>query len=592
MPKQARKSVLNGMAVVCLLFVLLIQQNTAAAQYDFYICPDSSSAYLTEEAIRSMPLQAINYAKNEIYARLGRRFNSPELQGYFDSQSWYNGTISPSDFNEGSLNTIERYNAELLRTVEFSMNPNGYPLDVPGYSYEPVYEFANRAQELQVVDSEAAVNTGESGSEAEDAYPSGRWVTNGNSGSVEVQFSADTVYYYQYDFSDTEHKTPIDTWEASIGFVTKNGEEYTVIVNGANGDYMFQTNPDDHEEMWRISLPDNTYSGSDSIRRKAASAAVPASNQTSSDMAAFLESLRAGISGYTWQTVNGSTLSVPRAVAITDLNQDGAKDVVAVHTENYSAYVDLYVNENGNYQKVLSDTLSGQVGGGVFSLVFLSFDPNARVQIYTVSAADVTSYFLSWYSFDGNRNLNLINKVGHFHDDFTGEDWYSMGDSQSISSEQYYQYLNSSWNSREEVLIYDNYGGRLERELGSLPEMSAVALDQAKSGLSMGSSPDSAGNTADAEEGAASFDQILHALEVAYADVGFVSMDDSISNGEYYGTIRRNAPDGTHSSAVFHIFVNAETLEVSEGNAMRQGVETFILDLDNPPHRVSRIITN
>ena len=89
-----------------------------------------------------MPLQVINYAKNEIYARRGRRFKSGELQAWFDSQAWYNGTVSPEAFHESSLSPVERANAELLSSVEHSLNPNGYVLDVPGYSFDPVYRYA------------------------------------------------------------------------------------------------------------------------------------------------------------------------------------------------------------------------------------------------------------------------------------------------------------------------------------------------------------------------------------------------------------------------------------------------------------------
>ncbi|MFR9148557.1 MAG: YARHG domain-containing protein [Hungatella sp.] len=33
--------------------------------------------------------EALRFAKNEIYARHGRRFHDSELQGYFDQLSWY-----------------------------------------------------------------------------------------------------------------------------------------------------------------------------------------------------------------------------------------------------------------------------------------------------------------------------------------------------------------------------------------------------------------------------------------------------------------------------------------------------------------------
>ncbi len=94
-----------------------------------YILPTSSDVYLTEDDIKDLTLQEINYAKNEIYARHGRKFKSKELKQYFNSKSWYNGTIKGSDFDENSLSEVERANVKLLKDREFDMDPNGYQLD-------------------------------------------------------------------------------------------------------------------------------------------------------------------------------------------------------------------------------------------------------------------------------------------------------------------------------------------------------------------------------------------------------------------------------------------------------------------------------
>ena len=75
-----------------------------------YILPESSSRYLTDADISGLTLQQINYAKNEIYARHGRKFQSAELQNYFNSKSWYSGTIEAADFDESVLNDFEKNN--------------------------------------------------------------------------------------------------------------------------------------------------------------------------------------------------------------------------------------------------------------------------------------------------------------------------------------------------------------------------------------------------------------------------------------------------------------------------------------------------
>lgn len=94
-----------------------------------YILPASDTVKLTKSDIEDLTLQELNYAKNEIYARHGRKFDSKELREYFESKSWYNGTIDPADFKDNMLSQIERDNVKLIKDLEFSINPNGYQLD-------------------------------------------------------------------------------------------------------------------------------------------------------------------------------------------------------------------------------------------------------------------------------------------------------------------------------------------------------------------------------------------------------------------------------------------------------------------------------
>lgn len=100
---------------------------------DSYIIEESNQRYLTDADVKDLSLREINYAKNEIYARHGRKFQSPELQNYFNSKTWYEGKYEPSDFDQhysGTvLNDYEKKNADFLREVEFGMDPAGYLLD-------------------------------------------------------------------------------------------------------------------------------------------------------------------------------------------------------------------------------------------------------------------------------------------------------------------------------------------------------------------------------------------------------------------------------------------------------------------------------
>ena len=48
----------------------------------------------------------IRIAKNEIYARHGRKFASEDLQLYFSEMEWYHGTIEPDAFDPSVFNEI------------------------------------------------------------------------------------------------------------------------------------------------------------------------------------------------------------------------------------------------------------------------------------------------------------------------------------------------------------------------------------------------------------------------------------------------------------------------------------------------------
>lgn len=100
-----------------------------AKKAEEYVVADSNSRYLTVADVEKMSLQQINYAKNEIYARHGRKFQSRELQNFFNSKTWYNGTVEPASFSEKVFNEFEKANLELLSKTEFSREPGGYKLD-------------------------------------------------------------------------------------------------------------------------------------------------------------------------------------------------------------------------------------------------------------------------------------------------------------------------------------------------------------------------------------------------------------------------------------------------------------------------------
>ena len=86
-----------------------------------YLLPNSAAEYLSREDLRGLSWEECCFARNEIYARHGRIFATPEIRAYFESKTWYTGTIPGADFdaNVGNyLSDIERKNADLILEYE------------------------------------------------------------------------------------------------------------------------------------------------------------------------------------------------------------------------------------------------------------------------------------------------------------------------------------------------------------------------------------------------------------------------------------------------------------------------------------------
>ena len=104
------------------------EQPQVTAESGEYFFPESSNRYLTDEEISNYTSDQLELAKNEIYARRGRIFDSQELNDYFYSKPWYYGRILPEDFSSDVFNKYELANITLLDGYERALDPNGYQL--------------------------------------------------------------------------------------------------------------------------------------------------------------------------------------------------------------------------------------------------------------------------------------------------------------------------------------------------------------------------------------------------------------------------------------------------------------------------------
>lgn len=137
-------------AALLLVLILCLGCRRADAAPSGYLLPDSSYQYITADRVAGWPSQALCYARNEIYARAGKKFQSQELQQYFDSQYWYHGIYAPDQFSDSLLNAYETANVQTLLSIEQSQGE--YVLDQPGYSFDALAPYAQSGDGSQNID--------------------------------------------------------------------------------------------------------------------------------------------------------------------------------------------------------------------------------------------------------------------------------------------------------------------------------------------------------------------------------------------------------------------------------------------------------
>lgn len=93
-------------------------ENKSIAEKEGWIFADSNTILLTESDLADLSAEECKIARNEIYARHGRKFKDPFLQSYFNRCEWYQGTVEADNFNEQSLNETELANRNLIAAYE------------------------------------------------------------------------------------------------------------------------------------------------------------------------------------------------------------------------------------------------------------------------------------------------------------------------------------------------------------------------------------------------------------------------------------------------------------------------------------------
>ena len=83
-----------------------------------YILPESSTRLLERKDLENLSAEQCRLARNELYARHGRMFDDAALQSYFESCSWYQGSIPSANFSDTVLSEIEVKNRDFIVAYE------------------------------------------------------------------------------------------------------------------------------------------------------------------------------------------------------------------------------------------------------------------------------------------------------------------------------------------------------------------------------------------------------------------------------------------------------------------------------------------
>lgn len=96
-------------------------QNGVCTERGDYILPESGIRFYTEDEISTLSKEQLRLARNEIYARYGRKFEATDLQQYFNEKSWYT-PVHEADYFEtrgdSLFNEYELANRDLIVAAE------------------------------------------------------------------------------------------------------------------------------------------------------------------------------------------------------------------------------------------------------------------------------------------------------------------------------------------------------------------------------------------------------------------------------------------------------------------------------------------
>lgn len=80
-----------------------------------YVLPISNQRKVTANDLKEFSTDELALARNEIYARHGKIFETKEIQEFFEQKSWYKKN---SNFQDSSITQVEKENVAFIRKIE------------------------------------------------------------------------------------------------------------------------------------------------------------------------------------------------------------------------------------------------------------------------------------------------------------------------------------------------------------------------------------------------------------------------------------------------------------------------------------------
>lgn len=94
--------------------------DTRSSYNSDYLLPNSDSSYISSSDLTRLSKEEVQLARNEIYARRGRKFDTDWIRDYFESKSWYNPEYDANNFSESVFNKYEKENIKTIVEYERS----------------------------------------------------------------------------------------------------------------------------------------------------------------------------------------------------------------------------------------------------------------------------------------------------------------------------------------------------------------------------------------------------------------------------------------------------------------------------------------